>query len=64
MIEEETMNGSYAIHPGGSLVMGTAEATAATSLCVVAASNNALEPTPVTKARFVWSSSGAAQLCR
>ena len=28
---------------------------------VVASHNNALEPTPVSKARFVWSSSGAAQ---
>ena len=27
----------------------------------VASHNNALEPTPVSKARFVWSSSGAAQ---
>lgn len=26
--------------------------------------NNSLEPTPVTEARFVWSSSGAAQLKR
>ena len=26
--------------------------------------NNSLEPTPVTKARFVWFSSGAAQLSR
>jgi hypothetical protein len=31
---------------------------------VVALHNNALEPTPVTKARFVWSGSGAAQLSR
>ncbi|HEU4604335.1 MAG TPA: hypothetical protein VFS24_20335 [Steroidobacteraceae bacterium] len=58
------MNRSCAIHPSGSLVMRTAEARAAASLCAVAASNNALEPTPVTKARFVWFSSGAAQLCR
>jgi hypothetical protein len=28
---------------------------------VVALHNNALEPTPVTKARFVWFGSGAAQ---
>ena len=28
---------------------------------VVALHNNALEPTPVTKAHFVWSGSGAAQ---
>ena len=61
MIEEETMNGSCAIHPSGSLVMLTAEVGAASSLCVVAASNKALEPTPVTKARFVWFSGGAAQ---
>lgn len=27
-------------------------------------SNNSLEPTPATKARFVWCGSGAAQLCR
>jgi len=64
MIEEETMNKSCAIHPSGSLVTRTAEASAAASLCVVAASNNALEPTPATKARFVWFSNGAAQLCR
>jgi hypothetical protein len=31
---------------------------------VVALHNNSLEPTPVTKARFVWFSSGAAQLSR
>jgi len=31
---------------------------------VVALHNNALEPTPATKARFVWFSSGAAQLKR
>ena len=31
---------------------------------VVASHNNSLEPTPLTKARFVWSSSGAAQLSR
>ena len=61
MIEEETMNKSCAIHPSGSLVILSAEASAAASSCVVAASNNALEPTPVTKARFVWLSSGAAQ---
>jgi hypothetical protein len=30
----------------------------------VALHNNSLEPTPVTKARFVWFSSGAAQLKR
>jgi hypothetical protein len=29
-----------------------------------AAHNKSLEPTPVTKARFVWFSSGAAQLNR
>ena len=61
MIEEETMNRSYAIHSGGSLVIRTAKASAASSVCVVAASNKALEPTPVTKARLVWFSSGAAQ---
>jgi hypothetical protein len=61
MIEEETMNRSCAIHPSGSLVTRTAIAGAASSLSVVAASNNALEPTPVTKARFVWFGSGAAQ---
>lgn len=27
-------------------------------------SNNLLEPTPLTKARFVWVTSGAAQLNR
>jgi hypothetical protein len=31
---------------------------------IVASHNNSLEPTPVTKARFVWLSSGAAQLKR
>lgn len=31
---------------------------------VVASHNNSLEPTPATKARFVWSGSGAAQLNR
>jgi hypothetical protein len=31
---------------------------------VIASHNNSLEPTPVTKARFVWFSSGAAQLNR
>ncbi len=31
---------------------------------VVASHNNSLEPTPVTKARFVWLSIGAAQLSR
>lgn len=31
---------------------------------VVALHNNSLEPTPVTKAGFVWFSSGAAQLNR
>jgi hypothetical protein len=61
MIEEETMNRSCAIQPSDSLVMRTAEVGAASSLCAVAASNNALEPTPVTKARFVWCGSGAAQ---
>lgn len=64
MIEEETMNRSCAIHPSGSLVMRAAEVGAASSLSVVAASNNAPEPTPVTKARLVWFGSGAAQLCR
>ena len=58
------MNGSCAIHPSGSLVTGGVEFSLASSSYLAAASNKALEPTPVTKARFGWFSSGAAQLKR
>ena len=44
-----------------SLVGFRARAVDASSSCVVASSNNALEPTPVIKVRFVWFGSGAAQ---
>lgn len=55
------MNRSCAIHSSGSLVTAGAEFSLASSACLAVASNKALEPTLVTKARFVWFSSGAAQ---